>query len=195
MADTQTNSQPRQRNPFELPATAYGYKGQNGRVNLAEEPSAGGFLKDPSAAGFGYRTTVGKETETDMLRGNWEKSQVSQAFFSTKNIDTIQNAIRADIYRRSADKQWVIDNQSADELQIVMRGLFYQYAKNLPTDVPGQIAELNKLVIDWCVPKILSEIQHYEYYLNDISHMPVPLHHAQSMSSAGTKTLPLNPFV
>lgn len=180
---------------FSLPATAYGYKGQNGRVNLAEEPSAGGFLKDPAAAGFGYRTAVGKETPTDMLRGNWESNGLSEIFFSPKNIDAIQNAIRAEVFRKSADKQWVIDNQSADEIQIVMRGLFYQYAKNLPTDIAGQIADLNQLVVDWCVPKIMSEIQHYQYYLNDISHMPVPLQHAQSMSSAGTRTLPLNPFL
>jgi len=180
---------------FELPATAYGYKGQNGRVNLADESSAGGFLRDPAAAGFSHRTAVGKDAQKDMLRGNWESNKLSDVYFSTQNIDAVQNAIRSAVYRLSADKQWVIDNQSADELQIVMRGLFYQYAKNLPSNIPGQIAELNQLVVDWCVPKIISEIQHYQYYLTDISHMPVPLQHAQSMSSAGTKTLPLNPFM
>lgn len=180
---------------FALPATAYGYKGQNGRVNLAEESSAGGFLKDPATAGFGYRTSVAPENQLDMLRGNWEETPLNTLFFSAKNIATIQNGIRTEVYRRSADKQWVIDPQSVDELLIVMRGLFYQYAKNLPHDIPGQIAELNKLVLDWTVPKILSEIQHYQFYLNDISHMPVPLQQPQSMSSAGTKSLPLQPFL
>ena len=180
---------------FQLPATAYGYKGQNGRVNLAEEPSAGGFLKDPATAGFGYRTAVGNDAQTDMLRGNWEANKLTDVYFSTKNINAVQNAIRSEVYRLSGDKQWVIDNQSADELQIIMRGLFYQYAKNLPTNIPGQVAELNQLVVEWCVPKVMAEVQHYHYYLNDISHMPVPLQHAQSMSSAGTRTLPLNPFM
>ena len=186
---------PQAKPDFELPATAYGYKGQNGRVNLSEEPSAGGFLSEPNTAGFGYRTAVGNETETDMLRGNWEANSLTSVYFSVKNVDVVQNAIRSEVYRLSGDKKWVIDNQSADELQIVMRGLFYQYAKNLPTDIPGQVAELNSLVIDWCVPKIMAEVQHYQFYLNDISHMPVPLQTPQSMSSAGTKTLPLNPFI
>ena len=78
---------------------------------------------------------------------------------------------------------------------MIMRGLFYQYAKNLPNNIAGQVAELNKLVIDWVVPKIMSEIQHYQFYLNDISHMPVPLQQPQSMSSAGTKSLPFQPFM
>jgi len=180
---------------FELPATAYGYKGQNGRVNLAEEPSAGGFLSDPAAAGFGHRTSVAPENQVDMLRGNWEGNELSTIYFSSKNVDAIQNAIRADVYRRSGDKQWVIDPQSADELLMIMRGLFYQYAKNLPNDIAGQVAELNKLVIDWVVPKVMSEIQHYQFYLNDISHMPVPLQQPQSMSSAGTRSLPFQPFM
>lgn len=180
---------------FELPITAYGHKGQNGRVNLAEEPSAGGFLSNPAAAGFSHRTAVAPENQVDMLRGNWEGNDLSKIFFSAKNVDTIQNSIRADVYRRSADKQWVIDPQSADELLMVMRGLFYQYAKNLPNDIPGQIAELNKLVLDWTVPKIMSEIQHYQFYLNDISHMPVPLQQPISMSSAGTKSRPFQPFM
>jgi len=124
---------------FELPATAYGYKGQNGRVNLATEPSAGGFLKDPATAGFGYRTAVGNETQGDMLRGNWEANSLTDVYFSPKNIEIVQNTIRSEVYRRSGDKKWIIDNQSADELQIVMRGLFYQYAKNLPFNIPGQV--------------------------------------------------------
>jgi len=180
---------------FELPATTYGYKGQNGRVNLAVEPSAGGFLSDAAAKVFTHRTSAGKDAETDMLRGNWETNTLTSAFFSVKNINTIQNGIRSEVYRLSADKQWVIDPQSVDELQIVMRGLFYQYAKNLPNNIEGQVNELNQIVIDWCAPKIFSEVQYYHHYLNDISHMPVPLSQPQSMSSAGTRTLPLNPFM
>jgi hypothetical protein len=89
----------------------------------------------------------------------------------------------------------VIDDQSADELQIVMRSLYLQYSKNLDYDMPGQIRNLNNLVIEWCVPRILSEIGMYEYYLNDISKMPIPMSHPVSQSSAGTKSLPFRKFM
>jgi hypothetical protein len=51
------------------------------------------------------------------------------------------------------------------------------------------------MIVDWAVPRILSEIDQYNYYLNDISHMPVPLQQPMSMSSAGTKSLPFQPYM
>ena len=106
----------------------------------------------------------------------------------------IQAAIRKDVYTRSGSKHYKIDDQSIDELKMIMRGIYMQYAKNNPFNVQGQVAELNTLVIDWCAPRIMSEIDHYIYYLNDISHMPVPLTQPMHMSTAGTRSLPMQPF-
>jgi uncharacterized protein YaaN involved in tellurite resistance len=63
------------------------------------------------------------------------------------------------------------------------------------TDVAGQVADLNQKVVNWSAPHILSAVDHYYYYLNDISHLPVPLAQPQHLSSAGTKSLPMNPFM
>jgi hypothetical protein len=78
---------------------------------------------------------------------------------------------------------------------MIMRAIFLQYAKNNPYNIEGQIAELNDIIVEWCVPRILSEVDHYNYYLNDISHMPIPLAQPMSMSSAGTKSLPFQPYM
>jgi hypothetical protein len=182
--------------PFVLPYTTKNFVGGfNGRVNLEARPSAGGFLANPAQGGFGYRTAVDQNPAQDLMRGNWLETPLSRAFFSPENTKIIQNAIRREVYDRSGDKQWVIDEQSADELQIVMRSLYLQYAKNLEFDIPGQIAELNKLVINWCVPRIMSEVGMYQYYLKDISALPIPLPQPMSMSSAGTKSLPFRKFM
>ena len=182
--------------PFVLPNTTTNFvAGYNGRVNMDARPSAGGFLADPAKGGFGYRTAVDANPAQDLMRGNWSENTLSQTFFGPANMKIIQNAIRRQVYDKSGDKQWVVDEQSADELQIVMRSIFLQYAKNLEFDIPGQIADLNKLVIEWCVPRIMSEIGMYEYYLKDISKMPVPLPQPMSMSSAGTKSLPFRKFM
>jgi hypothetical protein len=181
---------------FVLPNTTTGFiAGQNGRLNLANRPSAGGFLNDPAKGGFGYRTAVDENPGQDLMRGNWLETTLSRAFFSPENTKIIQNAIRKEVYDRSGDKHWVIDEQSADELQIVMRSLYLQYAKNLEFDMPGQIKELNRLVIEWCVPRIMSEVQMYQYYLKDISTLPTPLPQPMSMSSAGTKSVPFRTFM
>lgn len=180
---------------FELPlANPVGYAGQNGRVNLEERASAGGQAP-ADFPGYKYQTTAEKGFETDMLRGNWETTPVSQAFFCPENIRVLQNAIRRYVFERSQPKGYVIDDQSVDELKIIMRAIYYQYARNLPFDVAKQVGDLNELVVNWSGPHILSAVDHYYYYLNDISHMPVPMQQPQSLSSAGTKSLPFNNFV
>ena len=178
---------------FRLPNTTYA-SNQNGRVALKNLPSAGGFLSNPSQAGFGYRTEVEAGADENLLRGNWGTNTLSKVFFSPENTKVLQNGIRKGVYDRSNGK-YLIDEQDVDELQIVMRSIYLQYAKNLECDIPGQIRDLNSLILDWCVPRILSEVSMYEYYLNDISKMPVPLSHPVAMTSAGTKSLPFRQFV
>jgi|UniRef100_A0A6C0K3A4 hypothetical protein len=166
--------------------------GMNGRVNLSATPSAGG---DANVPGFSYRTTTETTFATDAMRGNWEVNALSKAFFSNENARAIQNAIRKAVYDRSGSKKYVIDDQSADELTIIMRTMYLQYAQNLPYDIPGQVLDLNEKVVNWSAPHILSAVDHYNYYLNDISHMPIPLARSVSLSSAGTKSLPYNPLM
>lgn len=173
-----------------MPVQAY-----NGRVNLDATPSAGGFFADPNKAGFGYRTEVESANTGTILRGQWDETPLSRKFFSPENIQTIQVELVQQVYARSGDKKWVIDKQDVNELQIVMRAMYLQYAKNLETDIPGQIYALNKLVIDYCVPKIMTEVEAHFYYLKDISKMPVPMDRSVSLSSAGTKSLPFRKFM
>jgi hypothetical protein len=187
----QANSQP----DFILPLTyPDAYAGQNGRVNLAERSSAGGEAPK-NFPGYQYQKTAEPGFEVDMLRGNWEATPLSNIFFSPENVRTIQNAIRRYVFEKSQPKGYIIDDQSVDELKIIMRAIYYQYSKNLAFGLPEQIVELNQLVVNWSGPHVLSAVDHYYYYLDDISHMPVPLAREQNLSSAGTRTKPFNTFV
>lgn len=177
---------------FKLPYTSQAPKGQNGRVNLHGGSTGGGV---PDAAGFRHPTETEISFAGDMLRGNWEHTPVSNAFFTRKNAESIQQRIKSEVYRISGPKKYVIDNQDVDELKMIMRAMYLQYAKNNPFHVEGQIRELNDMVVQWAAPRIMSEIQQYNYYLNDISHLPVPIEQPVSMSSAGTKSLPFQPMM
>jgi hypothetical protein len=179
---------------FELPLTNYNLNGQNGRVNLTVRESAGGSAPS-DFPGYQYQRTSEAEFQDDMLRGNWEANDISKLYFSKENVDLIQNAIRRKVFERSQPKGYIIDNQSVDELKMIMRAIYYTYSRNLPFDVQGQVNELNGRVIEWSVPHILSAVDHYYYYLNDISHLPVPMQQPQNLSRAGTRTKPFVSFM
>lgn len=165
----------------------------NGRVNLTTPiKSAGGFLANPDAVGFGYKTAVDTNVAKSVLKGSWEANPVSTAFFSPENIANLQRQIKSAVKVRGG---YSIDDQSVDELQIIMRSFYLQYGKNLPTNIPGQIAELNKLVIDWSTPTIISEIEMHMHYQRDIDKLPEPLSHPQWMSGAGTRGAAVRSFI
>jgi len=179
---------------FQLPYTNYGYGDQNGRVNFNSLPYAGG-ASVPDSAGFNYPKQTEANFSGDMLRGNWDHTALSDAFFTRKNVNIIQNEIRKEVYRMSGPKKYVIDDQDVDEIKMIMRAMYLQYSKNNTFNIEGQIKELNDIVIKWAAPRIMSEIEAYNYYLNDISHLPVPLAQPMNMSSAGTKSLPFQPLM
>ena len=178
---------------FQFPYTKYSQGGQNGRVNL--QPSSTTGTTVPDSAGFSYPKQTEVSFAGDMLRGNWDHTALSDTFFTRTNANRIQHEIKKEVYRISGPKQYDIDEQDVDELKMIMRAMYLQYAKNSPFNIDGQITELNKMVVEWAVPRIISEIEQYNYYLNDISTLPVPLEKPLNMSSAGTKSLPFKPMM
>ena len=114
---------------------------------------------------------------------------LSQAFFSRENIQIIQNGIRAGVYKRS-NGQYVIGPQDCDSLKIVMRSVFLQYSANQMTNIPQQIEELNKIVLNYCIQQVYSEAQGYMKYVDDVSTLVVPLAHPVQ-SSTNDKQLEL----
>ena len=56
-----------------------------------------------------------------------------------------------------------------------MRSVFLQHAANQPKNTSGQIEELNKIVLDYCIQNVYSEAQGYMKYLYDVSTLAVPL--------------------
>tara|TARA_B100000900_G_C19965240_1_gene467469 strand:- start:2 stop:490 length:489 start_codon:yes stop_codon:yes gene_type:complete len=115
----------------------------------------------------------------DALTGNSYNTQLSDLYFSKENVQIIQNAIRAGVYKRS-NGEHIISNQNLDTIHIIMRSIFLQNSKNLPNNITEQIKELNGLVIEEIVPKLLGEIEGYLVYRKDISEIPEPLQKPKS---------------
>jgi len=110
----------------------------------------------------------------EAMTGNWNNTQLSNAFFSSNNIQTLQNGIRNGVYKRS-NNQYLIGNQNSDELKIIMRSIFLQHAQNMPNNIPSQIATLNKFVLDYAIHQVYGEAEGYMKYKRDASTLVTPI--------------------
>ena len=99
---------------------------------------------------------------------------MSDAYFSAENVQIIQNGIRAGVNKKSKGK-YIIKEQDVDTIKIIMRSMFLQHAVNSPDKVKEQIERLNKLVLDYAVPKVYGEALGYIHYKKDASMIHEPL--------------------
>ena len=140
----------------------------NGRVNI---------LNPMNNSCFTHQDNIPVSHCSDFrnaMTGNWYETNLSTAFFSDRNIQIIQNGIRAGVYKKS-NGQYNIGNQNCDELKIIMRSIFLTHAVNIPTNITQQIKELNKMVINYCVPQLLGECEGYMKFKDDVSSLVVPI--------------------
>lgn len=129
----------------------------------------------------------------EAIKGIHTDTDVSRIFFSQQNIDELQNMMRYNIWILS-EKQYLIDRQSDAELRLIMRSMYLQYCQHQQNNINAQIKYLNKLVLDYCLPKILSEVKQYMKYRKDASGLYRPIDRSINMSVKGSKTLELKQF-
>lgn len=136
------------------------------------------------------------ETETgnnagirhDILKGIMETNEISCFFFSDKNINHLQKTIIKQVYLLS-NKSYRIGPQSEKELLTIMRSIYLQHCKNQTENIDRQVAQLNFLVLDFAIPRVMNGIQSYLGYVRDHGSNPTPhLEHPQNVNVTGTKT-------
>jgi len=115
-------------------------------------------------------------------------SPLGMLFFSKENMNRIQAELRYTVWIQSGKKH-IIGEQSAIELEIIMRAIFLQFSLNQNQNFKQQITYLNKLVLDYCVPNVMSEVEQYLGYLDNVQKLPNPIPLPENLSSAGTRTL------
>ena len=160
----------------------------NGRVNLIDSPSNDIMFKMQEKIAIKNKTTEYRES----LAGVWENNLLQQVYFSVGNIQILQNGLRAGVYAMS-NNEYIISPQNIDNLKIIMRSIYLQYAEHREEDITGQVEQLNKLVLDYAVPTVYKELIGYLKYIEDQSTLVVPLelprHHDRQY-----KQLELKPF-
>jgi hypothetical protein len=118
-----------------------------------------------------------KSTEyRDSLSGILEDNLLSRVFFSSGNVQIIQNGLRAGVYEMSGERQIVISPQNIDNLKIIMRSIYLQYAQHREDrSVTKQVEDLNTIVLDYVIPTVYNETIGYLKYIQDQSTLVQPL--------------------
>lgn len=134
-----------------------------------------------------------------LFKNLYGETPLTFSFFSNKNIQNIQNLIKFTVHRETG---YVIDNQSVNELMIIMRSIFLEYSlhpklidekmsdkekSELIIKYKNEVARLNEIVINAIVPKIISQIQQYLDYLRDASQQPYQMDKPKNESVIGQK--------
>lgn len=125
----------------------------------------------------------------ESMRGIQEESILSKVFFHPKNVNLIQKQIIRDVFKKT-NGDFLIEKQNEADLQIVMRSVFIQHAKNQPNNIKEQIIKLNNLVTDEVIPDIISQITAHVGYIDRIFSPIQIMDHPENVSNAGLKTLP-----
>lgn len=112
-------------------------------------------------------------------------SRVARIFTSSANTEALHQGIRYRVHVESGGR-YTIGRQSDTELAIVMRSVLLQYGNNNDDgDVLRQVRGLNKMVLDYCVDKVLTELEGYGQYLRDASTLATPMERARPASVKG----------
>lgn len=154
---------------------------KNGRVNIMGKP----ISKDAFPL-FQQSNTGNLLYKNEALKSIQDKSQLSDLYFSDKNIEAIQKILKYRIWLES-DKKHTITNQSERELKIIMRSIFLQHGKFNNNNILDQVKKLNEIVVKYCIPNILSNIEMYLGYKKTVSSLPVPLILPKNVSIKGMK--------
>ena len=144
------------------------------------------------------KSVSGSNTRS-LFRNLYGETPLTFAFFSSKNIQNIQDLIKFTVHKETG---YVVDNQSVNELMIIMRSIFLEYSlhpklidesmsdkekSELITKYKNEVARLNQIVINEIVPKIISQIQQYLDYLRDASQQPYQMDKPKNESITGQK--------
>ena len=140
----------------------------NGRVSDVKLSVSDAFVKQPVDL-----TMVHDNTETS-IKGILDGNAVNTIFFSDMNVKVLQNALRYGVYKRTGK---VVDEQSPNELYIVMRSIMLQYA-NFQAGSEAVVAEVQRLntkVLIYCIDIVSSNVVQHLKYLDELTTLPVPI--------------------
>lgn len=152
-------------------------------------------LEDIHNAPFLFIQEHGKNYNSlakESLKGMFENTMLSNAFFSKANIKIIQFRLKKRVYITGLEykKKLIISDQDENELIPAMQYVFFTYAKHLSVKIKEQIDDLDNLVVDELIVMVVSNVKQHFAYLEDLYTPMDVLQHPINVSSKGRRLLP-----
>ena len=148
-------------------------------------------IPQPSLYAAGEGATPAKISER--IKYRHVRTPLNTVFFSQSNVDNLQAQIKAEVLTLSGG-EYVIGNQNTDDLHLIMRSYYLQYAPNNPANVANELQELNERVLRFASNRIMVEIVAYKRYRKDILDFPAPIDRPVDVKVYGTRTGELKSF-
>jgi hypothetical protein len=134
-----------------------------------------------------------------LFKNLYGETLLTSMFFSATNVKNIQTIVRFLVHKETGH---VIDDQSTNELLIIMRSIFLEYSAHpkLPSDTmsdkelealhkqyTNEVFRLNDITANTIVPKVISQMQQYLDYLRDINQLAYVRENPKNDSISGQR--------
>ncbi len=116
--------------------------------------------------------------------------EVAKIYFSEKNMKRIQNMIKKEVLIKTNNNFRLDDDQDENDLLVVMRAIYLEYAKFLPNKIVRQVKELNNITVNYIIPNMITNIKQSYSYIKEINQPIRPIDRPVNVNNAGRKTLP-----
>lgn len=145
----------------------------------------------PPAVLFAPEPSLPSSQVKENIQYRHSNTGLNERFFGQENVDRLHSQIQILVREMvSAD----IDRQSDPDLMLIMRSYYLQYARNDPSNVDGELADLNDRVAQFAANRIAVEVEAYRYYRKDILDFPEPIARPLDTQIYGTRTGELKSF-
>ena len=179
-------------NSKDTTSTILGKEYYNGRVDILTAPSSDILFKMREQTN---RINAPSDYSSEALKGEFECNNLAKVFFSKENIQKLQEQLKSGVYKKSKNTI-VIPNQSIDNMKIIMRRTYYQYAQDTVSDksVRNEVKRLNDLILQSIIPSVYNAAIAYQKYQRDVSQLPMPMQRPRQVDR-DFKHLEINNFV
>lgn len=139
--------------------------------------------------------TKGDITGVDGINGDSGVANldpVTIMFFSSENMKRIQKAIRREIERQTNGKYILKVDQDESDILIAMRAILFDQNKGSKfqgNKIKHQVKKLNERTVEYVVPDMISNIEQYYGYIDEISKPIEPPMRPMNVNNAGRRTL------
>ena len=139
------------------------------------------------------RSLFEDDARSDLVGHIHSITPLNSVFFSSDNMDLLQRKIHDQVSAMSGGK-YSISRQSDDELRVIMRSYYLMFSRNDPSNVAGELEELNSRVVGYASGKIFSEVDFHMFYRKDLEEFTPAIANPVNVGVRGTRTGELKSF-